>query len=151
MYVYMYCMHVTGVVHTKLYTGAINVLVSPAVHSVEVTEMVQLTCVADGYRSYQFRYQWRINGANIDNATDKVFTISSVSEGDSGTYDCVVINYWNDMNTSNPAQLIVTSKAILDVVVNMNIVMHCISINIPAHMHMQTHALYLHANACVCT
>ena len=71
--------------------------------------MVEFTCEADGYRTEQFSYQWRINGTNIDGATDKVFTILSVSEGDSGTYECVVTNHWNDMNTSS-AQLIVTSK-----------------------------------------
>jgi len=89
--------------------------VSPALRSVEVTKMVQFMCVADGYRSDQFRYQWRINGTSIDGATDKVFSISSVSEEDSGSYECVVTNHWNDMNVSSPAQLIVTSKTILDV------------------------------------
>ena len=93
----------------------ISASVSPALQSVEVTEVVQFTCETDGYRSDQFKYQWRINGTNIDGATDKVFTISSVSEGDSGTYQCVVTNHWNDMNTSNPAQLIVTSKEMLNV------------------------------------
>ena len=82
----------------------------PPVHSVAVYDMVQFTCEADGYRSDQFKYQWGINGTNIDGATDKVFTISSVREGDSGTYQCVVTNHWNDKNTSNPAQLIVSSK-----------------------------------------
>jgi len=99
--------------------------------------MVQLTCVADGYRSDQFRYLWRINGTHIDDATDKVFTIPSVSEGDSGTYECVVTNHWNDMNTSNPAQLIITSKAILDVV--------CIVFLVTALMKICTRA---HINTC---
>jgi len=90
-------------------TGSIVIETIPS-QSSEVTEMVELTCEADGYRSEQFGYQWRINGTNIDGATDKVFTILSVSEGDSGTYECVVTNHWNDMNTSNPAQLIITSK-----------------------------------------
>ncbi|XP_065904697.1 receptor-type tyrosine-protein phosphatase F-like isoform X2 [Dysidea avara] len=99
---------VTSAMATILVTGLISASVSPALQSVEVTEVVQFTCETDGYRSDQFKYQWRINGTNIDGATDKVFTISSVSEGDSGTYQCVVTNHWNDMNTSNPAQLIVT-------------------------------------------
>ncbi|XP_065904635.1 receptor-type tyrosine-protein phosphatase S-like isoform X2 [Dysidea avara] len=95
-------------------SGLIEVSMIPPVHSVAVYDMVQFTCEADGYRSDQFKYQWGINGTNIDGATDKVFTISSVREGDSGTYQCVVTNHWNDKNTSNPAQLIVSNIIIND-------------------------------------
>jgi hypothetical protein len=50
------------------------------------------------------RYQWRKNGVNRIGDTNAVLTISSASLSDSGTYDCVISNACQTVN-STPAKL----------------------------------------------
>jgi hypothetical protein len=50
------------------------------------------------------RYQWRKNGVNRIGDTNAVLTISSASLSDSGTYDCVISNACQIVN-STPAKL----------------------------------------------
>ena len=71
--------------------------------------MSNFTCVAVGYRSEHFRYQWRLNGTEIIDANNNTLDISSAEEIHTGVYDCIVTNQWNDTSISTPAQLTVTS------------------------------------------
>ena len=96
--------------HMVSFIGSIEVTIEQSDLSVEVTTGVQLTCKADGYQSDMFTYQWTLNNTNIDGATSENYTIPSASEDDRGMYKCVVTNHWNEMATSSPLQLNVTSK-----------------------------------------
>ena len=77
---------------------------------VEITTEGQLNCVANGYQAEMFMYQWRLNGTDISDATDKTLVISSTTESDRGRYECTVTNHWGEMITSDSTELIVTSK-----------------------------------------
>ena len=63
-----------------------------------------------GYQSEHFRYQWRLNGTALFGADNETLDISSADETQTGMYDCVVTNQWNDTSISTPAQLRVTSR-----------------------------------------
>ena len=80
--------------------------------AVEVSTEGRLNCVANGYQADMFMYQWRLNGTDINDATDKTLVISSATESNGGRYECTVTNHW-DETASNSTQLIVTSKSFL--------------------------------------
>jgi len=65
--------------------------------------------VAIGYQSEYFKYQWRLNRTEIFGANNKTLDILSASEMQTGVYDCIVTNQWNDTSISIPAHLTVTS------------------------------------------
>ena len=93
------------------FTGFIQVSIKPSDSvTVEVSTERQFNCVANGYQADMFMYQWRLNGTDISDATDKTLVILSVAESDGGRYECTVTNHWGDMITSNTTELIVTSK-----------------------------------------
>lgn len=45
-------------------------------------------------------YQWRFNGANIGNGTNRTYSISTVSASDAGSYDVVVSNPWGSITSA---------------------------------------------------
>ena len=56
------------------------------------------------------RYQWRKNGINRNGDTNAILTISTASLSDSGTYDCVISNSCQTVN-STPAKLSINKAA----------------------------------------
>ena len=56
------------------------------------------------------RYQWRKNGVNRIGDTNAILTISTASLSDSGTYDCVISNSCQTVN-STPAKLSINKAA----------------------------------------
>jgi hypothetical protein len=56
------------------------------------------------------RYQWRKNGVNRNGDTNAILTISTASLSDSGTYDCVISNSCQTVN-STPAKLSINKAA----------------------------------------
>ena len=93
------------------FAGFIQVSIEPSnLVTVEVSTEGRLNCVANGYQADMFMYQWRLNGVDINDATDKTLVISSVAESDGGRYECIVTNHWGDMLTSNTTELILASK-----------------------------------------
>ena len=70
---------------------------------------VRFECVADGYQSETFKYQWTLNGSGIADANDKMLTVTA---DENGMYGCIVTNYWNMTANSNLAQLTVTSNCV---------------------------------------
>ena len=70
---------------------------------------VQFECVADGYRSETFKYQWTLNGSEIPDAIDRMLMVTADEDG---MYGCIVTNYWNMTANSNLTQLTVTSNSV---------------------------------------
>jgi hypothetical protein len=56
------------------------------------------------------RYQWRKNGVNRNGDTNAILTITTASLSDSGTYDCVISNSCQTVN-STPAKLSINKAA----------------------------------------
>ena len=71
---------------------------------------VHFECVADGYQSETFKYQWIFNDSEITGANNKILTFMSVSKDDGGMYKCIVTNYLNMIAESAPLQFTVTSN-----------------------------------------
>ena len=95
------------------FAGLIQVSIEPSDSvAVEVSTEGRLNCVANGYQADMFMYQWRLNGTDINDATDKTLVISSATESDGGRYECTVTNHWGE-TASNSTELIVTSKSFL--------------------------------------
>ena len=96
------------------FAGLIQVSIEPSDSvAVEVSTEGRLNCVANGYQADMFMYQWRLNGTDINDATDKTLVISSATESDGGRYDCTVTNHWGETITSDSTELLVTSKSFL--------------------------------------
>jgi len=55
------------------------------------------------------RYQWKFNGTNLLNATDAIYTISSVGPNNAGNYSVVVTNAAGRAVSSNAALTVVLS------------------------------------------
>ncbi len=74
--------------------------------SVSITNESQVVfnVMADG--DGPFRYQWRLNGANILDATNSSYTIYNPQSVDGGTYDAIV---------ANPARAVLSTNAVLRV------------------------------------
>ena len=87
----------------------IEASVQPATVTAEVTSEVVFECVADGYRSETFKYQWILDGTEIPDANNKTLVITA---DESSMYGCVVTNYLNMMANSNLAQLTVASNCV---------------------------------------
>ena len=87
----------------------IEASVQPATVTAEVTSEVVFECVADGYQSETFKYQWILNGTQLLDANNKTLMIIA---DESGMYGCVVTNYLNMTATSKLAQLTVTSNCV---------------------------------------
>ena len=83
---------------------------------------VHFECVADGYQSETFKYQWTLNGSEIAGAIDKMLTVAADEDG---TYGCIVTNYWNMTANSNLVQLTVTSNCVFVEIQNMYIYFVC--------------------------
>jgi hypothetical protein len=60
---------------------------------------VELSFVYSG--SDPMTFQWRLNGAEIDGATEPTLVIEQVSPADAGSYDCVLENGCGDTDTDN--------------------------------------------------
>ena len=75
-----------------------------------MTTEVHFECVADGYQSETFKYQWIFNDSEIAGVNDKTLTFMSVSEDDIGVYKCIITNYLNMTAESAPVQFTVTSN-----------------------------------------
>jgi uncharacterized membrane protein len=60
---------------------------------------VELSFVYSG--SDPMTFQWRLNGAEIDGATEPTLVIEQVSPADAGSYDCVLENDCGDTDTDN--------------------------------------------------
>ena len=94
-----------------IFIGVITVAIEPSdLTVVEVSTEAQFDCEASGYKSDVFMYQWKLNGTDIADATDANLTISSADIIHSGRYTCSVTNHWDEVEDSNPTDLIVTSK-----------------------------------------
>ena len=93
-----------------IYLVFIEASIHPTTVTAEVTTEVHFECVADGYQSETFKYQWTFNNSEIPDANNKTLTFTSVSEDDIGVYKCIVTNYLNMTAESAPVQLIVTSN-----------------------------------------
>jgi hypothetical protein len=82
------------------------VLTPPEDQVIYVGQSATFTIVASGVP--QPRYQWRFDGANINNATNNFHTISGASVGSSGEYSVVVSNSLGVL--TNRASLTVTPR-----------------------------------------
>ena len=72
---------------------------------------VHFECVADGYQSGTFKYQWIFNDSEIPVANNStILTFMSVSKDDGGIYRCIVTNYLNMTAESAQLQFTVTSN-----------------------------------------
>jgi uncharacterized repeat protein (TIGR03803 family) len=60
-----------------------------------------------------FRYQWQFNGTNLLNATNAIYTISSVGTNNAGNYTLVVTNLAGNVTSSNAALTVVLSPTSL--------------------------------------
>lgn len=94
------------------YAALLQAIIVPSNKSIEVSSGFHFTCEADGYQAELFKYQWKLNGTDIVNATSRTLTIRSADDSDHGTYQCIVTSDWNEVSTS-PAQLTITSKIIV--------------------------------------
>ena len=83
--------------------------VTPSGHRVvKVSESITLTASASGMGMENFTYQWSHNGTNI--TEENILMITNVTESDSGSYQCIVTNDYEDMAASNVVELIAISK-----------------------------------------
>ena len=92
-----------------IYLVYIEASIHPNTKTAEMSTEVQFECVADGYQSETFKYQWTLNGNEIPVANTKTLTITADEDG---MYGCIVTNYWNMTANSNPVQLTVTSNCV---------------------------------------
>ena len=84
--------------------------IQPTGDTVEVGTMATFECVAEGYQSKTFKYQWRRNNNDIRDSNNKTLILTSVTEDHSGSYECVVTNDWNVTATSPPAMLTISNE-----------------------------------------
>ena len=82
----------------------------PSSQSVEVTLNTTFTTMVTGVGSDGFNYQWRHNGTIISGETGDTLMITNVIESDSGEYECIVTNQFEDTDTSDVVMLMVTSE-----------------------------------------
>jgi hypothetical protein len=94
-----YYVVVSNTVTSEVVTSAVttlNVYIAPKV----TTQPHNQSKIAGNTASFNVRasgtqplsYQWRLNGAEINQATDSALTIANVQSGDAGTYQCAVSN-----------------------------------------------------------
>ena len=93
-----------------MFLAFIQANIEPTGVTVEVGTMVTFECVAEGYQSETFKYQWRRDNNDITDSNNKTLILTSVTEDHSGSYECVVTNDWNVTATTPPAVLTVTSN-----------------------------------------
>lgn len=93
------------------FVAFIQARIQPVTQSVEASTKAQFDCVANGYQSDTFEYQWKLNGKDV-RANKKTLIIQNANESDGGKYECIVTNKWGVVKISAPAQLVITSKFI---------------------------------------
>jgi len=76
-----------------------TITTQPVSQSVNIGSSVTFSVVAAG--SNPLSYQWSKDGTIINGATSSTYTINSVSESNSGDYNCVVSNSYGNINTNN--------------------------------------------------
>jgi len=81
--------------------------VTPSNQSVEVTHTAIFTTTVSGVGVENFMYQWRHNGTIINGETGDTLMITNVMESDSGDYECIITNEYEDSDVSS-VSLIVT-------------------------------------------
>ncbi|EEF61684.1 immunoglobulin domain-containing protein [Pedosphaera parvula] len=79
--------------------AAPKVVVQPLNYRLPIHASIALTVTATG--SEPFSYQWRLNGTNIDGATNRTLALSDVQQGDAGSYQVVVNNAYGSVASSN--------------------------------------------------
>ena len=82
----------------------------PSSQSVEVTHNATFITMVTGVGSNNFTYQWRHNGTIISGEIGDALVITNVMESDGGEYECIVDNWFGDINRSNVVILTVTSE-----------------------------------------
>ena len=92
-----------------IYVAFIQAKIEPAGVTVEVGTMVTFECVAEGYQSETFNYQWRHDNNDITDSNNKTLILTSVTKDHNGNYECIVTNNWNVTATTPLAVLTVTS------------------------------------------
>ena len=93
-----------------MFLAFIQANIEPAGVTVEVGTMVTFECVAEGYRPETFNYQWRHDNNDITDSNNKTLILTSVTEDQDGSYECVVTNDWNMMAITPLAVLTVLSN-----------------------------------------
>jgi hypothetical protein len=86
-------------------SGPVSIVTQPASATVDEGTPVSFSVVADGTPPYT--YQWRKNGANIDGATGRVYSIPFASFADNGAKFSVVVTGPQGSATSADATLTV--------------------------------------------
>jgi hypothetical protein len=96
---------VTGACGTTISSGAMLTIATPVSIAGQPTALdrctgtaAAFTVSATGEPSPSF--QWRKGGTILDGATSATLTISAVSSGDAGSYDCVVTNTCGSMTSA---------------------------------------------------
>ncbi|OFX83089.1 MAG: hypothetical protein A2W99_13370 [Bacteroidetes bacterium GWF2_33_16] len=93
------------IVYTASYSIIVNTPPVITLHPVDINvnegASAQFSVTSDGTS-----FQWRKNGQNITGETSSTYSITSVMEGDAGSYDCIVTKA-NCESISNPAMLTV--------------------------------------------
>ena len=96
-----------------------NVTVTPFYQSVEVTDEVVFTAVAEGVGIENFKYQWKKGDKNITGKTyNNTLILRNVNESHSDSYACYVTNEYGDSAVSNVVLLYVTSKYFVHVLLS---------------------------------
>jgi len=111
-----YCVLVTDALNvTHTYCAMLTVLAPPSIttqptnRTVSPGSNITFTVVATG--SVPLQYQWRLNGANIPDATNSFYTITNAQPRDGGSYSVAVANQVGAMSSA-VATFVVTSNAL---------------------------------------
>lgn len=89
----------------------VNIVTQPASQVVDLGSPVTFTVEVTG--TGPFTYQWQKNGVPIAGATDAVFTIASVTLGDSGSYSVIVSDPHLSLTSASATLSLTGSPAIL--------------------------------------
>ena len=100
---------VTSAVAALAVNGPVALLTQPQAQALNRGAVLTLAVTASG--TQPITYQWRLNGANLPNATSATYTVASVQLSDAGNYDVVLNNIVGSSVTSTVVPVTVVVAA----------------------------------------
>ena len=102
---------VTSAVAALAVNAPVTLLTQPQAQTLNRGAVLTLAVTASG--TQPITYQWRLNGANLPNATSATYTVASVQLSDAGNYDVVLNNIVGSVTSTVVPVTVVVAADIL--------------------------------------